>query len=252
MRDILSHLILPLPIFLGLMVVALIFYFKRKQKTARFFFILSVSWFLLVSTPLIPNFLVQHLEEQYPVISLAELRDTNQPVHILVLGAGHSNNENLPATTRLSEEALAKITEGIRLHRQIPGSIIITSGFKGRGTDAQATVSAEAAVLLGVDAANIKRQTNPGNTLQEATAYKKVYGDSARLIVVTSAIHMPRAMVLFRKAGLQPIPAPVNFIVGKRVKPDYWFWLPSSKNIEKTEKAIHEYVGLIWYKIGRN
>jgi uncharacterized SAM-binding protein YcdF (DUF218 family) len=247
MKALISRFIMPLPIFWLLVILAFILFKKGKIKAAKISSITALIWLLVISTPFVPDFLVQNLEKQYEVFSPETLTQSQKPVHILVLGAGHSGDVRLPSTSRLGEEGLAKLTEGIRLHRQIPQSIIITSGFKGKGDVAQATVSAEAAMLLGVDTASIKLQTEPENTSQEATKYKRIFGDTARLIVVTTANHMPRAMYLFRKAGLTPESAPCYFLVPQTKKRGFWFWMPSSVNIGKLEVAIHEYVGLLWY-----
>jgi uncharacterized SAM-binding protein YcdF (DUF218 family) len=86
----------------------------------------------------------------------------------------------------------------------------------------------------------------------EAYEYKRLFGDSTHLILVTSASHMPRSVSIFKRAGLSPVPAPANHLVKKpEVKPLLW-WFPSSKNIEKSESAIHEYVGMLWYRLEDN
>jgi uncharacterized SAM-binding protein YcdF (DUF218 family) len=99
---------------------------------------------------------------------------------------------------------------------------------------------------MGMRNSLFRSQTLPKNTWAEATEYKRLFGDSAQLILVTSAAHMPRAMKLFHKAGLSPIAAPTNHLVKKSPQPDFWFWLPSSINIQKMESAVHEYVGMGW------
>ena len=114
----------------------------------------------------------------------------------------------------------------------------------------QAKVLANTALLLGVDSSRIKMQTEPKNTWIEAQEYKRLFGDTVQLVLVTSAVHMPRAMYLFRKAGLKPIPAPANHLIKEGTEKNPWFWVPSSENIRKTEAAVHEYVGMLWYKSG--
>jgi uncharacterized SAM-binding protein YcdF (DUF218 family) len=190
--------------------------------------------------------LVSYLENQYKVVSPNTYNENTKPVNILVLGGGHTNDNRLPATNQLSESALTRLVEGIRLHRQIPNSSLITSGYAGKEDISHAEVLAKAAVLLGVDEKNISTQSLPKNTWAEATEYKRIFGDSARLILVTSAIHMPRAMKLFHKAGIMPIAAPTNHLVKKGKHRDPWFWIPSSGNIQMMESAIHEYAGIVW------
>lgn len=250
MRTLLSNIILPLPVFWILLVIAFILYRRRKIKASRYLAFTTLIWLLLVSTPFIPNLLVKSLEKQFETFSAAEMITTEKTVHILVLGCGHTNDERLPANNQLSVAALGRLAEGIRLHRQIQGSIIITSGSRGKEEKPQSTVLAEAAVLLGVEPNHIMQQTLPENTQQEAAEYKRIFGGSTQLILVTNAVHMPRAMYLFCQAGLDPIPAPTNHLIKKGSKHNYCSWIPAAGNIRKMEIAIHEYAGMLWYKLG--
>ena len=250
LRAIISQLILPLPlfwIFIGLTGLSL---FWKKKRVAACLASVSLLWLLAVSTPFLPDLLVAHLEQRYPVWSPAALRGSDGPTQVLLLGGGHTDDRRLPPNDQLSPVALARLSEGIRLQRLIPGSTLITSGYAGNSGVAQAELLAQTALLLGVAPAQIRMQTNPTNTRGEATEYRRLFGDKAHLIIVTSAVHMPRAMYLFRKAGLNPVAAPTNHLVKQGTHRDPWYWLPSAGNIQKTESAIHEYVGMIEARIG--
>ena len=249
MQTLLSNIILPMPVFWIILGVAFIFYWRRKKKVSRYMAFIALLWLLLVSTPFIPNLLVKNLEGRYEVFSENALNNTGKPVHILVLGCGHTSDLRLPANNQLSVAALGRLAEGIRLQRRIPGSMIITSGSRGKEEKPQATVLAEAAILLGVEPQHIMQQTLPENTWQEATEYKRIFGDSAQLILVTNAVHMPRAMYSFHQAGLDPIPAPTNHFIKKGSKRNFRSWIPAACNISKMGKAIHEYAGMLWYKL---
>jgi len=60
---------------------------------------------------------------------------------------------------------------------------------------------------------------------------------------------MPRAMVLFRKAGLNPIPAPTGHLVISTPPSGRISFFPSSGNLEKSERAFYEFLGLVWAKL---
>lgn len=246
MKSILSALLLPMSIFWVLVLISGILYWRKKNKPSRLLGMISLLWLLVISTPFLPNALASYLENRYDVVSPDGLGSTNQPVNILVLGASHTPDERLPATDQLSEVALTRLVEGIRLHRLLPNSRLITSGSAGREGPSQAEVFGKAAVLLGVEEKNIVRLNFPKNTWTEALEYKRLLGDSAQLIVVTSAMHMPRSMKLFKKAGLQPVAAPTNYLIKQGKYNSSWNWIPSSKHINKMECAAHEYVGMVW------
>jgi uncharacterized SAM-binding protein YcdF (DUF218 family) len=250
MRAFLSLFLSPFLVFWILTAVAFLLYKNGKRRSAKTCVAGAVVLLALVSTPFIPELLVENLENQYGVVSIEELKKSEKPVHILVLGAGYTDDKRLPENSQLSTTVLVRLVEGIRIHRQIAGSVLITSADAGKQELPQAEVVAKAAVLLGVDEANIRKQTLPKNTWTEATEYKRLFGAAAQLVLVTSAIHMPRSMMLFRKAGLQPVAAPANHVIKKGGKRDFWFWMPSADHINKTEAAIHEYAGMLWYKLG--
>ena len=249
MKSFLSGLLLPLPILFLLIVLSVYMSWKKKDKSARIIISIAIGWFLVISTSFIPKLLVSNLENRYKVFSLQSLAGNSKPVNILVLGAGFSDDDRFPPNNNLSETALARLCEGIRIHRLIPGSTLITSAKGWEVEISQAEVTAQAAVVLGVDSAHIKMQKKPENTQQEAEQYKQLFGDSAQLILVTSATHMPRAMYLFQKEGLHPIAAPANhqIKIGKHKR--FWDWLPSIGNIIRMEFAFHEYIGLVWAKV---
>ena len=249
MKALLSWLILPIPVLLLIFMGVLFLYLKKNYKLGKYLFSVSIIWLLTISTPFLPNLLVSQLEDHYNTFSVTNLIKNQQPINILVLGAGYSDDERFPANNNLAEAALGRLCEGIRIHRIIHGSFIVTSASGYENEITQAEITRQAAILLGVDSLSIKMQIKPKNTKQEASGYKRLFGDSAQLILVTSAIHMPRAMKLFRKAGLNPLPAPTNHLIKKGKHRDFWGWVPSTGNIEKMESAVHEYVGLVWADI---
>ena len=250
MRTLISILISPLPVFWILTAVAFLLYKNGKRRIALTVGTGAVVLMALVSTPFIPLLLVKTMENQNGVISIEELKKSEKPVHILVLGAGHTDDKRLPENSQLTITALARLTEGIRIHRQIAGSVLITSADAGTQEIPQAEVVAKAAVLLGVDESNIRKQLLPKNTWTEATEYKRLFGDTAQLVLVTSAIHMPRAMYLFQKAGLKPVAAPTDYLLKKGKKRGFRYLIPSPGYISRTEAALHEYVGILWAKMG--
>ncbi len=255
-RDLTKSLLTPLPLFWLLLIAAFIFYLADKKRIARWFFGFSLLWFFLISTPFLPKVLLAKLENQYPPVQLtAEKGDQvsaqDSIVHILVLGSGYETDDRLSFCGQLNLTGLARLAEGIRLQRLIPSSKLIFSGYAGDQPLPQAEVSALAAQELGIDSTVIFTICEPWNTKTEAEEYLKHFGTVCKLYLITDAAHMPRAIMHFRNAGLNPIPVPTNFIIRKNNVPgsctDYF---PSSGNIHNMEIVIQEYLGMLWAKIG--
>jgi uncharacterized SAM-binding protein YcdF (DUF218 family) len=57
---------------------------------------------------------------------------------------------------------------------------------------------------------------------------------------------MPRSMRVFQTQGLQPVPAPTGFLTKKGSR--YWSG-PTGHHLFMSDMAVHEYVGILWYKI---
>jgi uncharacterized SAM-binding protein YcdF (DUF218 family) len=137
------------------------------------------------------------------------------------------------------------VVEGVRLYKAIPGSKLLLSG--GRVFDAvpEAEVMARIAVLLGAKPQDIRLEPNSRDTAEESAIIAKMIGRE-KCILVTSAAHMPRAMALFKKWGMDPIPAPTDYLdrQAQGFSPGAFF--PRAQFLGQLETAVHEYLGLAW------
>jgi len=88
----------------------------------------------------------------------------------------------------------------------------------------------------------------PKDSKDQAREVENIVNDE-RFILVTSAAHMPRVMVLFKKQGLAPIPAPTDYRIKTRQSINPGMFFPSASNLLNAENAIHEYLGMIWAKL---
>jgi uncharacterized SAM-binding protein YcdF (DUF218 family) len=68
-----------------------------------------------------------------------------------------------------------------------------------------------------------------------------------RVWLVTHAWHMPRALLAFRRAGLQPVPAPVLIDALPEIRAASF--VPSVQGWVESYLALHEMIGFIWYKL---
>jgi uncharacterized SAM-binding protein YcdF (DUF218 family) len=70
-----------------------------------------------------------------------------------------------------------------------------------------------------------------------------------RLVLVTSAMHMPSSMGLCRAAGLEPVAAPVGHLVKASQGGSPARYFPSPDGLRKAQRAVHEYLGLAWNRV---
>jgi len=113
------------------------------------------------------------------------------------------------------------------------------------GTAPVAQGYAQAAQALGVDPARIVVLDTLTDTAQEAYAVREFLGTEARFVLVTSASHRRRSVRHFERAGLSPIASPTHYLTGGDGPDRLRYWVPSAGNLRKTERAVHENLGLL-------
>ncbi|MFU8822573.1 MAG: YdcF family protein, partial [Gammaproteobacteria bacterium] len=100
-----------------------------------------------------------------------------------------------------------------------------------------------AAIDLGVDPARIVTLDASHDTADEAYAVRELLAPGARFVLVTSAVHLPRAMHHFRAVGLEPVPAPAEFRAWRGRSKRLGYWVPSPQNLAKSDAAWYEFLG---------
>ena len=219
-------------------------FFKHKKKSiAIFLTIATVVIFLLSATKYLPVYLAQQLEKKYLPFDISKLKNTEEKYYILMLGSGVNLDKRLPATSQLGNAAIGRFIEAIRINRLIKNSIIVSSGNSMLGLETQASVVKRAAVVMGVDSNNVERLDNPSTTKEEADALLQQYGNNIKLILVSDAMHLPRAMQLFEKIGFQPIAAPTNYRAPAGSRRGWFDWWPTTVNMNLMDIVMHEYLG---------
>ncbi len=186
--------------------------YKKGWKSLRIGWgTIFLLWLLCASTWL-PSLLVKNYEVQVSVCQPQTL-DTTQTYHIYMLGAGYSLDPRLPAISQLSQVTLSRLVEGIRIARQLPKYTLVTSAYSSIGLEPQASVAKRAAIDLGIPPINIEMLTTPSNTFEEVQAFVNQFGKDKKVIVVSDALHLPRAKMLYAKHGIQAIIAPSGYKV---------------------------------------
>jgi uncharacterized SAM-binding protein YcdF (DUF218 family) len=245
-----------LPVTLGLLISFLgLFYLLVTKKTRQGKILVSAGllFLLFLSYGFISDRVIEPLEYRYKPYDMQLtnelLKSQNMfPLkYVVVLGAGHISDPSLPITSQINDDSLVHLIEGIIIHRKNTASKLVLSGGIVFDPVSEAEMMARIAEELGIDRNDIIMETGSKDTRDEVQFIKKIVKDNP-FILVTSAAHMPRAIAMFRKIGLDPIPAPTGHYVrhGSRGFYDYFPW---AKNLHKAEAAFHEYYGMIWAKL---
>ncbi|WP_417345587.1 ElyC/SanA/YdcF family protein [Ferrimonas sp.] len=231
-----SALLLPIPLAV-LSILFGLWLSRRRPHLGRAFVLAGPALLLFLSSSFGSQWLARPLEQQYPVW-------TGQRAEvIMVLGSGHDSSISPMAHQQLSDTALARLTEGVRLQRLNPDSILVLSGWGGEDPLPHAVVAESAAEAMGVPATQIVTFPTALDTAMEARLFRERFGEK-EVILVSSATHMPRVMALFLSRGVKAVAAPTDFI--GRGAP---WWKFSASNLQTSERALHEYLGLLWRRL---
>jgi len=237
------------PLTIALLVAAIgasLRYLGRIQVASRLLIAAALIAYLGSIRP-VADVLLAPLENRYPPLQVADVPGNVR--HVVVLGSGYYPREGLPVSAALDAAGLARIVEGIRLIRLLDSSQLIVFGGAPEGRPPTAEGYAQLARELGVSESSLVILDEPLNTGEEAQALVDAIGDEP-FILVTSASHMPRAMQLMRRSGARPIPAPTGHLVLGSWYHSYRFFIPGSYSVRKTERALHEYLGLLALAVG--
>ena len=240
LKKIAAAFVLPLGFSLVLLVIGWsLLFFRRRQRAAKVFIFAGILALVLPSLGPVANMLVQPLEKQYPPLDLSGAKTD----FVAVLGGGISEEGPDKTAAALNRASFIRLAEAVRVHRSIPGSRLILSGGSGFDRVSESEVMAETAMRMGVSRKDIILESKSADTEDQARLIKQLVG-KGRLVLVTSAVHMPRAMALFRKAGMEPVPAPVDYLQNNSRGPRRY--LPHAFWLAKSEAALNEYLGMAW------
>jgi len=250
LKKIVSPLFQPLSIVSVLLVSGLmLLWMTRKKNLGKTLLTLGTILLLLASYGFLADWLAASLENRYPpLLKVEDIQKGKDIKWIVVLGGGALPDPRLPLSSQLVPDSLSRLLEGVRLHRQLPGTRLIVSGGTGFQDVPEGETLAKTAMLMGVSDNDMVRENKSLDTADQAKLISSIIGHN-KFILVTSAIHMPRSMALFRKFGMDPIAAPTNYMVVKQSRFHPGMFFPDSVSLHKMEAAIHEYLGLIWMHI---
>lgn len=244
-KKIAGHLLYPLPLGLEMLVLGLVLTrFIRRKRAGWCLIVAGTLWLAVIGYPWLPSLLVPPLERGFRPLVITESL-TPRPTLVMVPGMGLHENGHLPANLRFPPDFVERLLEAVRLHRLLPGSRIVVS-VSSEIVPARERRRAlhEFMGILGVDHRKVEVVTECRDTDDEIRAFKKRAG-TARVCLVSTAMHLRRAMIIAENYGLAAVPAPCALMSNATVKPFNVLELfPSLDNLKATERAMNEYLGI--------
>ncbi len=212
-----------------------LFLWPRKPKVARALIVLTTLSLYLLSISPVAKLLLSPLEKPYQGMPKGK-GDV-----IVVLGGGayaHCKGEIC-----LSCSSTKRIVRAYLLWKRTPLPVIVSGGRLRKFHRSEAEIMEEALKALGVK--EVIREESSINTRQEAEEVGKIMREHgwSRAYLVTSAFHMRRAVFSFTARGIKVLPVATDFRASSQAFP----LLPSTKALDDSFIALHEYAGLFYY-----
>ena len=209
----------------------------------------SLLLLALLSTKAGALLLVVPLEQrvQPPAASAPGATDGAQAIVILgggrLANAPEYDNDDTP-----SYWTLARLRYGARIHRQTGLPILVSGGTPDGSKISEAAVMANS---LREDFATPVKwlEEASDDTEQNAKFSARMLAQAGvkKIILVTDALHMPRSQLMFTGTGLEVVIAPTVFFSRDRLT--LLSFLPSGEGMRRSEYAMHEWLGVLWYKV---
>lgn len=217
-------------------------------RPARMFSLAALVIFWVSATPVFANWMIATLERQHPPAP-----DALPHAEIAIVLGGSVSAATPPRPSPELNEAADRIWYGAHLYRSGRVKRILAVGGNLPWDEAptpEGDVMRDMLITLGVPAAAISTGSKSRNTYENATEARAMMSGPPYepVLLVTSAVHMPRALAVFRAAGIPADPAPCDFRSRDNAGSVVLDWLPQAGAFAMTSGALREWIGYYAYQ----
>ncbi len=254
LSKLLPLLVYPLGLGCMLLLAALFLQKKEKWRTGLMIAVLVVLW--VGGNRMVATSLARSLEWRY--LPEGELPE----VEVIVLLGGSTEPGFAPRPQVEVNGAADRVLYAANLYHQGKAQFLLLSGGNiAWMEDGEGSPAADMAVLLkqlGVPEEALWLEEDSLNTYENALFARRMLEEKGieRILLVTSAMHMPRSVALFEKQGFEVIPAPADFTVTEQgwrnlfsgsLESHLIGLLPSASSLSLTTNVMKEYIGMAIY-----
>ena len=251
--------LLPLFIYpLGFSGLLLLIAVPLCWKRSRWSLLPVLAAFLILfiaSNVRLSNKLITSLERQY-----TPYENMPKAEAIVVLGGATRNDEPPRILPDMSDRG-DRLLYAAKLYQDGAAPLVLLTGGRiswFKGDSSEAASMATILEIMGVPREAMLLESRSLNTYENAVYTKEILERRKikKILLVTSAAHMPRSVRIFEQQGITPIPAPTDFLVSDRNLEEHTYtvesrilsWLPDTESLDRTTQAIKEYIGTFIYK----
>lgn len=245
-KKIFSAFLLPPGVFVSLLAgVGAILILRKKTAGGILNLILAAVLWALATAP-VSDRIMAPLEQPYV--------ETERPAGDVIILLGGGIAEGVPDFSGRgapSAGMLSRIVTAVRLQGQLDVPIVVSGGRVYRNISSEATIARRFLTDLGVAKSQIITEERSRDTRENARFVNELCRQRGfkKPILLTSAYHLPRAVFLFETAGLAVTAFPADFKTAVDRRYGWQDLLPSMGSLDTTSKALHEYLGLLYYRL---
>ena len=241
----------PFNIFIFITLLSIFLYFIKLRRLSLIIFLINFVFIALISFLPIGSYLIYNIEKEYH----SYIKPPDQVDGILILG-GATNpllyNEYHQISLNGSSE---RLVESVFIIKKFDKAKVIFSGGSGlvnRPDLDHAQVAKSFYKKIGIETNKITFEDESRNTYENIIYSKKIANPkiNENWLLITSASHMKRALLIADKNNWKLIPYAVDFKNIKNFK-----FIPNLKllkNLNTFQQGSHEWLGLIsYYLMGR-
>ena len=245
----LGFVALPSNLLIAIGLVGTLLLCTRYTRLASWLVVTSLVLLALTGLSPLGNVLILPLEQRFPPWDASR----GSPDGIVVLGGAITPDVSVARGAVALNEAAERITAAIELAHRYPNAPIVYSAGSGAlisDETVEALIGVKELEALGISHERVTAEEQSRNTIESAIFTRLIARPKPgeRWVLVTSGYHMPRAMAAFRAAGF-PIEAyPVDFRTRGMidlVRPFHTL----SNGLRQTDTAVHEWIGLVAYRL---
>jgi len=233
----------PANALLLLSVLGAVLLWTKWRRAGRGLLSVILGFLLLISVVPLGGYMMALLEGRFPPV-----REQADVDGIVLLGGAIDAASYYERPGSGYTSAMGRIVEAARLAKRHPSArLIVAGGPQPEQGHSEADATRELLLDLGVAPERIELEVRSRNTFENALFVKQIAKPrpDEHWLLVTSAFHMPRAMGCFRSVGFSVSAFPVDYKYGSLTTPRLDFF----DGLSELKYAIHEYTGLIVYRL---
>lgn len=239
------------PPAVNILLVLLGLWLLRRQwrRTGMTLVALALLSLYVIATPWGAGLLARHLATD-PPLDVTHTASWQGAQVIVVLGGGRGPAPEFDGSDMPNYWTASRLRYGAYLYRQTGLPLLVSGGTVLGEKEPEAAVMARS--LIRDYIVNVRWQEDRSrNTWENAQFTHEVLAPKGirHIILVTQGLHMRRARLAFEHAGFQVTPAPVDVDAGDTELPGLLRLAPSPTAFMRSAQALHEYAGLIVYRM---